>query len=173
MNETGCLCYNRPCAMSKVYRSSEFFRALPADIKPRLPRNLQKYHTRLRNWMLQVYYGDYAVHYEASAYQRLNVFEVGLHFERRGRDHNDALMQQFVPYVFEIKAELGPQVEFERWDKGWSKSLCGYYERRTGNFLFLRISTENGKTTISISTGSDKVTCDYAGGASPETLGNH
>src|SRR5439155_7485164 len=25
------------------------------------------------------------------------------------------------------------------WDKGWSKSLCGYYERRTGNFLFLRI----------------------------------
>jgi len=121
MNETGCLCYNRPCAMSKVYRSSEFFRALPANIKPRLPRKLQKYHTRLRNWMLQVYYGEYAVHYEASAYQRLNLFEVGLHFERRGRDHNDVLMQQFLPYVFEIKAELGPQVEFERWDKGWSK----------------------------------------------------
>jgi hypothetical protein len=107
--------------MSKVYRSSEFFRALPMHLKPRLPKELHKYHTRLRNWMLQVYYAEYAVHYEASAYQRLNAFEVGLHFERRGREPNEALMQQFMPFVFEIKAELGPQVEFERWDKGWSK----------------------------------------------------
>ena len=59
------------------------------------------------------------------------------------------------------------------WDKGWSKSLCGYYERRTGNLLFLRISTENGKTTISISTGSDKVSCDYAGETTAQSLGNH
>jgi hypothetical protein len=107
--------------MSKVYRSSEFFRALPAQLKPRLPRGLSKFHTRMRNWMLQVYYDELAIHYEASAYQRLNAFELGLHFERRGRELNDALMQQIMPYAFEIKAELGPQVEFERWDKGWSK----------------------------------------------------
>ena len=107
--------------MSRIYRSSEFFRALPAQLKPRVPRKHSNFHTRLRNWMLQVYYSEFAVHYEASAYQRQNVFEVGLHFERRGRELNDALMQQFMPFVFEIKAELGPQVEFERWDKGWSK----------------------------------------------------
>jgi hypothetical protein len=58
------------------------------------------------------------------------------------------------------------------WDKGWSKSLCGYYERRTGNLLFLRISTDNGKTTISISTGTDKVSCDYAGGDTPAAPGS-
>jgi hypothetical protein len=59
------------------------------------------------------------------------------------------------------------------WDKGWSKSLCGYYERHRGSLLYLRISSENGRTTISISTGSDKVSCDYAGGESLDTLGSH
>ncbi len=107
--------------MSKVYRSSEFFRELPAQLKPHLPKAWRKFSTRHRNWMLQVYFGEFTVHYEASAYQRINAFEIGLHFERRGRENNDALMEQFMPHCFAIKAELGAQVEFERWDKGWSK----------------------------------------------------
>ena len=107
--------------MTRVYRSSEFFRALPAQLKMRLPRPLRAFDHRTRNWMLQVYYEDASAHYEASAYTRLNVFEVGLHFERRGRELNDALMQHFLPHVFEIKAALGDDVHFERWDKGWSK----------------------------------------------------
>ncbi len=104
-----------------TYRSSEFFHALPAQLRPRLPKELRQFHTRLRNWMLQVYYDDALVHYEASAFPKLHVFEVALHFERHGRELNDALMSHFMPHVFEIKAELGPQVEFEKWDKGWSK----------------------------------------------------
>ena len=107
--------------MSKTYRSSEFFRALPAKLRPRLPKDLRKFDTRLRNWMLQVHYDDPYVHYEASALPKLKVFEVGLHFERRGRELNDELLSHCLQYVFEIKAELGPQVEFEKWDKGWSK----------------------------------------------------
>ena len=71
--------------------------------------------------MLQVYYDDSTVHYEASAFSKLSCFEIALHFERRGRELNDSLMEQFLPYAFEIKAELGPHIEFERWDKGWSK----------------------------------------------------
>lgn len=107
--------------MSKTYRSSEFYRALPARLRPRLPKELRKFKTRLRNWMLQVYYDEYATHYEASAYTKLRVFEIGLHFERRGREQNDALLSHCMQYAFEVKAEVGPQVEFERWDKGWSK----------------------------------------------------
>jgi hypothetical protein len=106
---------------SKIYRSSEFFRALPARLRTHLPKELRRFDVRLRNWMLQVYYADPNVHYEASAFSRLDVFEVALHFERRGRELNDALMQQFMPHVFEIKHELGSQIQFERWDKGWSK----------------------------------------------------
>ena len=60
---------------------------------------------------------DSYVHYEASAFSKLSCFEIALHFERRGRERNDALMKQFMPYAFEIKAELGPHIEFERWDK--------------------------------------------------------
>jgi hypothetical protein len=107
--------------MPSVYRSSEFFRALPARLKPHLPRDLRRFEQRVRNWMVQVHYGDFSAHYEASAYTRLNAFEIGLHFERRGRELNDALMQHFTPHVFEIKALLGEGVHFERWDKGWSK----------------------------------------------------
>ena len=106
---------------SKTYRSSEFFRALPDRLRPRLPKALRPFDYRTRNWMLQVFYADPLVHYEASALPRLAVFEVSLHFERRGRQLNDALMRHFMPYVFEIKDVLGPQVQFERWDKGWSK----------------------------------------------------
>jgi len=107
--------------MAGTYRSSEFFRALPAQLRPHLPQPLRKFHVRLRNWMLQVYYDDSYVHYEASAFPKLSCFEIALHFERRGRELNDSLMAHFLPYAFEIKAELGPQIEFERWDKGWSK----------------------------------------------------
>ncbi len=107
--------------MGKNFRSSDFYRALPSKLRPLLPRPLRRFEYRLRPWMLQVYYDDYYVHYEASALKKLNVFEVGLHFERRGRELNDALMRHFMGCVFEIKAELGPQVEFEKWDKGWSK----------------------------------------------------
>jgi len=106
---------------SQSYRSSEFFRALPARLRQRLAKPWRQFDFRTRNWMLQVYFDDPAVHYEASAVTRLEVFEVALHFERRGRELNDALMQHFMPYAFEIKDELGPQVQFERWDKGWSK----------------------------------------------------
>ncbi len=107
--------------MPRVYRPSEFFRTLPSQLKPHLPRDLRRFEQRVRNWMAQVYYGDFSAHYEASAYTRLNAFEIGLHFERRGRELNDALMQQFTPHVFEIKHALGDGVHFERWDKGWSK----------------------------------------------------
>ena len=107
--------------MAGTYRSSEFFRALPAQLRPRLPPTLRKFNVRLRNWMLQVYYADSYVHYEASAFPKLSCFEIALHFERRGRELNDSLMQHFLPYAFEIKADLGPHIEFERWDKGWSK----------------------------------------------------
>jgi hypothetical protein len=107
--------------MSRAYRSSEFFRALPAALRPRLPRGLRQFDVRVRNWMLQVYYADSSVHYEASAFQKLSAFEIALHFERRGRPLNDSLMRLFLPFAFEIKADLGPHIEFERWDKGWSK----------------------------------------------------
>ncbi|MBI1801141.1 MAG: hypothetical protein HY259_13535 [Chloroflexi bacterium] len=115
------LCYNPLEAMPKRFSSTEFFRALPAAVRPLLPKGLRPFEHRARSWMLQVYYDSAEVHYEASKLYRPSVFEVGLHFERRGQERNDALLRHFAPYVFEIKAELGEQVKFEPWDKGWSK----------------------------------------------------
>jgi hypothetical protein len=107
--------------MSRIFTSSQFFHALPAQLRPRLPSDLRRFQCRIRSWMLQVYYDDYYVHYEASAYSRLQAFEIALHFERKGRELNDELMRHCLRYAFELKHTYGAQLEFERWDKGWSK----------------------------------------------------
>ena len=58
-------------------------------------------------------------------------------------------------------------------ENGWSKSLCGYYDRHHKYLLTLRISSENGKTAISISAGRGEMSCDYAGGQGPHLAVNH
>jgi hypothetical protein len=107
--------------MSRVFTSSQFFQALPAQLRPHLPADLRRFQHRTRAWMLQTYYDDFAVHYEASAYSRLQAFEIALHFERKGHELNGALMRHCLHYAFELKHMFGAQIEFERWDKGWSK----------------------------------------------------
>jgi hypothetical protein len=58
-------------------------------------------------------------------------------------------------------------------ENGWTKSLCGYYDRRHKYLLTLRISSENGNTTISVSSGRGQLSCDYAGGQGPHLAVDH
>jgi|SRR5947208_1444863 len=58
-------------------------------------------------------------------------------------------------------------------ENGWSKSLCGYYDRHHKYLSTLRISSENGKTAISISAGRGEMSCDYAGGQGPHLAVGH
>lgn len=102
--------------------SSEFFRALPAAVRTQLPRSLQNFKFNRRSWLVQLYYVDALLHYEAwNLGERRGALELGLHFESRDRDLNQRLLVGFQSHLFEIKAELGESIEAEQWDKGWTK----------------------------------------------------
>jgi hypothetical protein len=72
--------------------------------------------------LVQFYYANSLLHYEVVTHgERRGLLELGLHFESRNPDENARLLTGFMQHLFEIKAELGDQVEAEMWDKGWTK----------------------------------------------------
>ena len=103
-------------------KSAEFMRALPDAVRPLLPRQLQAFKVLLRPWLVQIHYGQPLIHYEVVTHgERRGILEIGLHFESRTPDENARLLDGFMQHLFEIKAELGDQIEAEMWDKGWTK----------------------------------------------------
>ncbi len=103
-------------------KSTEFMRALPTAVRAKLPKPLQAFKINLRSWLVQFYYANALSHYEVVTYgERRGILEIGLHFESRQPDENARLLNGFMQHLFEIKAELGNQVEAEMWDKGWTK----------------------------------------------------
>jgi len=103
-------------------KTSDFMRALPDAARPRLPKKLQTFKTNVRPWLVQVYYTHSLLHFEvATLGERRGVLEIGLHLESRAAEENARLLDGFMRRLFEIKAELGDQIEAERWDKGWTK----------------------------------------------------
>jgi hypothetical protein len=103
-------------------KSSEFMTALPAAVRPRLVKRLREFKAAGRAWLVQFYYDDPRIHYEAwNLGERRGRLEIGLHFEAREADLNARLLDGMLAHLFEIKAELGPSFEAEPWDKGWTK----------------------------------------------------
>lgn len=102
--------------------SHQFFVAIPAAVRERLPAELKTFKTNVRSWLAQLHYGVPYLHYEVwNLGERRGRVELGLHFESRTRDENEQLLHGFQMHLFEIKSELGESFEAEQWDKGWSK----------------------------------------------------
>ncbi|HRN67054.1 MAG TPA: hypothetical protein PK205_00125 [Promineifilum sp.] len=103
-----------------------FFDTLPDALRPSLPVALQGFQVR-RPWgLLQIHFGEPALHYEVSYVgQRLGRlitgWELGFHCEARDHHLNRLLLDGFSHHLFEIKATLGEHVEAEMWDRGWTK----------------------------------------------------
>lgn len=103
-------------------RASEFMRAIPAATRAKLPKNLQGFKTHTRPWLVQLSYADPLLHFEVVTLgERRGILEIGLHFESRDPTVNTRLLNDFLQHLFEIKTELGNQVEAEKWDRGWTK----------------------------------------------------
>jgi hypothetical protein len=97
-----------------------FLRQLPEVLRPRLPEKWRSFTFRSRSNLAQFCYGDPAIHYEVWFHSRLDLLEVGLHFES---DHltNEHYFSALDERIVEIKGELGLGVELERWDRGWCR----------------------------------------------------
>ncbi len=103
-------------------RAHEFMRAIPAATRAQLPKKWQGFKVNTRPWLVQLSYADPLLHYEVVTLgQRRGILEIGLHFESRNSEVNARLLDEFMRRLFEIKAELGNQIEAEKWDRGWTK----------------------------------------------------
>ncbi len=121
-------------------------RALPEAVRPYLPPELRDFQWQARTWLVQFYYSDPRLHYEVwwLGEQRGKRLELGLHFESRDPTLNQRLLERFLAHLFEIKAELGPQVEAEMWDRGWTKVYEVYpfagFDRETLDAVAARLA---------------------------------
>ncbi len=106
---------------SKSMSASAFMRRIPETVRLRLPPQLRSFEWRARSYLVQLFFGSPAIHFEAWLLKRMGCIEIGLHFESRKRTVNERWFRLFDRYLIEVKAELGPGVELERWDKGWAK----------------------------------------------------
>jgi len=86
----------------------------------RLPKPLRRYKWRVRSSLLQVYFGEPAVHYEVWVQRKTGTIEVGLHFEGE-REENYRWAETLAARAPEILGELGPSVELEEWTQRWTR----------------------------------------------------
>lgn len=100
----------------------EFLRTLPNLIRPGLPGEWQSFRVHQPyQWLLQLHFGEPALHYEIGRVAHRPELELGLHFEAKEAHLNRYLLLGFRRHFFEIRDELGERIEAEMWDKGWSK----------------------------------------------------
>lgn len=101
---------------------NKFLKTMPDVVKPHLPQTLQAIQVRQPwRWLIQFHFGEPRLHYEVSAAQHVEGWEIGLHCEARDKQLNRYLLQGFRRYLFEIKDTLGDRIEAEMWDRGWTK----------------------------------------------------
>ena len=110
-----------PATMATLSQT-KFLKTLPELVLPRLPQPLRgiKVHQPWR-WLIQFHYGEPRLHFEVSSARYRPGLELGFHCESRDRNLNRHLLNGFRRHLFEIKDMLGPTVEAEMWDRGWTK----------------------------------------------------
>ena len=107
----------KPQAANHLTRR-DFFHDVEEALRQSLPEPLRDFQvwTGAENFKLS--YGRPRVHYEIWTNGRDRHIEVGLHFED-GPESTERLLRFLDARIVEIKHELGPAVELERWTNSW------------------------------------------------------
>lgn len=98
----------------------EFFAAVRDRLQVRLPADVQNINFQTSHRQMKLYYSHQKLHYEIWTNGRDQHIEIGLHFEE-GPESTEALIRFFDRHILEIKHELGPEVELERWTNSWGR----------------------------------------------------
>ncbi len=85
-----------------------------------LPDGLRDCTSRIRSVWLQIHYHTPKAHYEVWLARKTGRIEIGLHFEG-AHDFSYRWAELIAPYMPEIQARLGPQVELEEWTASWTR----------------------------------------------------
>ncbi len=104
----------------------EFIRTMPSAVLPHIPAHLSgiQPHQPFR-WIIQFNFGERRLHYEVGRVAHSKDLELAYHFESKDKNLNRYLLTGFRRHLFEIRDTLGPQIQAEMWDRGWTK----IYER--------------------------------------------
>jgi hypothetical protein len=98
----------------------EFFAAVRDRLQVILPAELQGIRFWANHRQMKLYYGHQRLHYEIWTNGRDQHIEIGLHFEN-GPESTESLIHFFDQHIVEIKHELGPEIELERWTNSWGR----------------------------------------------------
>jgi hypothetical protein len=85
-----------------------------------LPEELSGFRSATHFSILQLWFGNPALHYEAWIRSRLDVIELGLHFEADPLT-NARLLAAFRARERAVRKALGDDARIEAWDKGWAR----------------------------------------------------
>jgi hypothetical protein len=97
----------------------DFFAELSETVCRALPAERGAPEVRQTMNLLKLSYGaNYRVHYEVWINAEKGYVELGLHFED-GPASTERLLRHFDAHILEIKHELGPRAELERWTQSW------------------------------------------------------
>ncbi len=96
----------------------DFFHDVAELLNQVLPEPLQGFQVMTTRNLIKVSYGHARIHYEVWANARDRHIEIGLHFED-GPESTERLLRFFDEHIVEIKHELGPGFELERWTNSW------------------------------------------------------
>jgi hypothetical protein len=96
-----------------------FLRAVDAAVRDGVPAALGAVQHQNRGWQAKWWFGNPALHYEATPRVRQSAVEIGLHFEADELT-NALLVAAFRAHAKPIARRLG-DVRIEEWDRGWSR----------------------------------------------------
>ena len=107
--------------MTGEMKTREFLYTLTDIVRQQLGPEMQGFQTIGPTMSLvKLHYGEPAVHYEVWIQKRRGEVELGLHFEgdaESNRRHLELLSGRRDA----IRSALGPGVDAELWDKGWTR----------------------------------------------------
>lgn len=98
----------------------DFFDETLERLRPKLPEALRAYRARPGAFVLKLDYGNERVHFEVAPDGGRGLLEVGLHFED-GPISTTAYLAFFDRHIVELKHDLGPGLELERWTASWGR----------------------------------------------------
>jgi hypothetical protein len=100
----------------------EFLGLIPDGVRKCLPEPLRDFSVRGPVFsLIGLYYGaDPRIHYEVWLQRRAGRIEIGLHFEADAETNRRGL-EVLSDRAEEIVSALGPEVEGEHWDRGWTR----------------------------------------------------
>jgi len=101
-------------------RVADFMLLVERQVLSALSDDLRICTSRIRSVWLQIHYHTPKVHYEVWLARKINRIEIGLHFEG-AREFSYRWAELIAPYMPEIQAGLGAQVELEEWTASWTR----------------------------------------------------